>query len=73
MLRIIVKDDNAGMALNVGGSVESSIKTFDVDLPELEKHLREFTDAEDKRYWARQVIGVEVLVAKSSDGKPNQP
>ena len=58
MLRIVVKSDDAGMALNVGGSVETTVKTFDVDLPALESYLTEHPGA---LYFQRQVVGVEVL------------
>jgi hypothetical protein len=33
-----------GMAANVGGSVNSTVKTFDIESPELEKFLREKQD-----------------------------
>jgi hypothetical protein len=55
MLRIIVRIDDAGMAANVGGSVLTSFKTFDVDLPEIEKML------EVGKYGHAQVVGVEIL------------
>ena len=58
MLRVIVRTDNAGMAANVGGSVEVIYKTFDVDLPELEKYLGESQGT----YGHRQVVGVELLI-----------
>lgn len=67
MIRIVVQTCDCGMAVNIGGSVESSVKTFDVNLPELEAHLREYEEAqtrakENKRpmYWHRSVIGAEV-------------
>lgn len=57
MLRVIVRTDNAGMACNVGeGSVEVTYKTFAVDIPELEKFLRE-----NQSYGHRRVIGVELV------------
>ncbi len=71
MLRIVVQTSDCGMAAHVGGSVESSVKTFDVHLPELEEHLREYEDAKKisketgaPTYWHRCVIGVEVLPDK---------
>ena len=68
MIRIVVQTCDCGMAVHVGGGVESSVKTFDVDLPQLEAHLREYESAKEKArqtkkptYWHRCVIGVEVL------------
>ena len=55
MIRIIVQTDDANMAGNVGGSVHTSHRTFDVDLPELEAFLRDGGGT----YSHRQVIGVE--------------
>ena len=56
MIRIIVQTDNAGMAVHVGGDVDTTFTTFDVTLPELEVFLRETVD-----YTQRRVIGVEIL------------
>ncbi len=60
MLRIIIKTDNAGMACNVGGSVLTSYRTIDVDLPEVEAALRSGGFNEDS-YSHTQVVGVEIL------------
>lgn len=69
MIRLIIRDTDYGAAANVGGDVETRLKTFDVELPaEVEAYLREFTDERDRllaekknRWWNREVIGVEVL------------
>lgn len=77
MLRIVVQTCDCGMAANIGGSVESSVKTFDVDMPELEAHLREYEDAKERAkdtklptYWHRCVIGAEVLPNNTGVGRP---
>ena len=57
MIRILVRVDDAGMAANVGGSVETKHKTFDVELPEFEKYLRESSGT----YSHANVVGVELL------------
>jgi hypothetical protein len=57
MLRIICRTDDAGMAANVGGSVCTEHRTFDVELPELEAWLRE----PQGTYGHRQVTGVELV------------
>lgn len=58
MIRVIVRIDDASMAANVGGSVYATVKTFDIDAPELEQFLSE---GENKTLVNCQVIGVEVL------------
>lgn len=62
MIRILVRVENAGMAANVGSSVESTYKSFDVDIPEMEKYLR----AASENYCNASVVGVELL-------EPNAP
>lgn len=57
MIRIIVRTDCAGMACNVGGAVETSYRTFDVDLPDLEQFLRE----DQGTYSQRQALGIELI------------
>lgn len=54
-MRIIVRTDYAGMAANVGGSVLTEFRTFDVSTPEVEAFLAEKLGSYDQR----QVIGVE--------------
>lgn len=68
MLRIVVQTSDCGMAANIGGHVENTIRTFDIELPELEAYLREHSDKTEmeRRYTARNVIGVEVLSKRSS-------
>lgn len=58
MIRFIVQTDDANMAVNVGGSVHTSYRTFDVDLPELEKHLKT-----GGVYIERRLVGCELLSA----------
>lgn len=57
MIRILVRVDNACMAANVGGSVETTFRTFDVDIPALEAFLR----AEQGTYAHANVLGIELL------------
>lgn len=59
MLRVVFQRIHTGAACNIGGPVTSSVRTFDVDLPEVEQFMR----SEDK--WNDvNVIGIEVLEAK---------
>jgi hypothetical protein len=64
VIRIVAKKDNAGMAANVGGSVISTIKTFDVEIPELELYLN---SCGKDGYSHVQVVGVEVLYGPLMD------
>ena len=52
MIRFVVR----GKYINPGGDCEGDIKTFDVDLPELERYL-----SESGSYGSREVIGAEVI------------
>lgn len=56
MLRIIIRTDNANVAANVGGSVETTWRTFDVSLPEVERALRD-----EHQLAHTQVVGVELI------------
>lgn len=40
MIRLIVRIDDATMAANVGGSVHTTYRTFEIDHPEIESMLR---------------------------------
>jgi hypothetical protein len=40
-VRLIVRRDNAGMAVNVGGAVLTEYRTYDIEHPELERYLTE--------------------------------
>lgn len=57
MLRIIARDDDAGMAANVGGSVLTTFKTFEVALPEIEEWLRKRQGC----YSHAQILGIEII------------
>jgi len=59
-IRIIVRDCDEGAARHVGGPVQTRIKSFDVELPELEQFLRAEGQPD---YISRQVMGVELLDA----------
>jgi hypothetical protein len=59
-LRIIVRDDDAGMACNVGGAVHTSFRTFVIEAPEVEAFLRASASAKNS-YLQRQIAGVELI------------
>lgn len=56
-IRIVVEDADAGMAANVGGPVNVSYRTFDIEFPALEIFLRKHI-----QYGHRRVIGTELLL-----------
>jgi len=60
MIRVLVRTDDAAMASNVGGSVETTFRTFDIDAPDLESFLREPDKWTGTKYAHRQVVGVEL-------------
>ena len=62
MIRIIVRTNYAGMAVNVGGAVHTEFKTFDIHAPEVEELLRKH---QPLSYLEVAVIGVELI----EDGK----
>jgi hypothetical protein len=57
MIRIVCHEADAEMAGNVGGPVQQSYKTFDVDLPNVEAWLESVSGI----YKRRQVVGIEIL------------
>ncbi len=58
MIRVVVRTQDAAMAVNVGGDAHAhvTVRTFDVDAPELEAHLRS-----GGAYTERGIVGIEVL------------
>ena len=65
MIRLIVQTDDASMAANVGGSVHTDFRSFDLDHPALEAFLRE-----RERYIERRLIGCELLDTSDSQEPP---
>lgn len=57
MLRIIVRNQHFGAVVHMEGAIaETSLKTFDVELPEIEKYLKVA-----EKWTSREVIGIEIL------------
>ncbi len=61
MIRLIVQTDDAGMAANVGGSVHTDFRSFDLNHPVLEAFLRE-----SGTYVVRRLVGCELLDASGT-------
>ncbi len=66
MIRIIVRTDEAGMAANVGGAVNTSFKTFEIAHIDLESFLAEDVGT----YGQRQIVGCEICTLKLPELKP---
>lgn len=66
-LRAIIRQDDAGMATNVGGAVLTTWKTVEFDNPEIERALLSGGHSEQS-FSHSQVIGVEVI-AKTGEGE----
>ena len=60
MIRIAVTVADAGMAANVGRPVQISLKTYDIECPEMESLLREGARG-NTSYMQAFVSGVEIL------------
>ncbi len=59
MIRFIVQEVDVAVVIHANSNAAvTSFKTFDYDLPELEKYL---TDQEKSQWQLRRVIGAEVL------------
>jgi hypothetical protein len=57
VIRIIIRTDDASMAANVGGSVNSTFRTFDIHCPSVEAFLSEKLPS----LAHRQVLGIEQI------------
>lgn len=60
MLRLIIRTDDAHMAANAGGAVLTTYQTFDVDLPDVERALRDGGRNEGS-FRHRQLVGCELI------------
>lgn len=58
MLRIIVATTDAERAAHVGGPVEVSYKSFDIEAPQVEAFL---SAGKKNQFWSRTLVGVEVI------------
>lgn len=63
MLRLIVQHTDTSNMTPHGGTHVTMFKTFDIDLPELERLLRE-----NGQYYQHQVVGAEVLPKERNHG-----
>ncbi len=61
MLRLIVRIDDAAMAANVGGSPQTTYRTFDIDHPEIEALLRGGGSNSRNDFSYRTLVGGELI------------
>ena len=61
MLRLIVRIDDAAMAAHVGGSPQTTYRTFDIDHPEIEALLR---GSGTNEFSYRTLVGAELIEAR---------
>lgn len=62
MIRVLCRQIDGSNMANVGGPLEESYRTFDIDFPQLEDWLRKSGES----FLTRSVIGVEVLTEMAS-------
>jgi hypothetical protein len=60
MIRLVIRSTDEAGAVNVGSPVDISYKTFDVELPEVERFLLEYA-GKPGSYITRTIIGSEVV------------
>ena len=58
MIRVIVQIIDVACSVNVGGPVETRVKTFDIEIPEIEEYLRK-VDKQNYTNWL--ITGFELL------------
>ncbi len=68
MIRLMIRTDNGEMAAHLGGSVLTTIRTFDVYLPEVEAALG--GGRSESAYSHAQVIGAEIILPAQESEQP---
>jgi len=63
-IRIIVRVDDFSMAANVGGNVQTSYRTFEIDHPQIEALIT----PRQASYSEATVVGAEIVAQQEGDG-----
>ena len=71
MIRLIVRLDDATMAAHVGGAVQTTYRTFDIDHPEIEVLLRSSGQKPDQFSYAT-LSGAEVVESTRHASLPQE-
>lgn len=66
MIRLIVRIDDAAMAAHVGGSPQTTYRTFDIDHPEIEALLTGGGSNSQNEFSYRTVVGAEVIAGRAA-------
>lgn len=61
MIRLILRIDDANMAVHVGGSPQTTYRTFDIDHPEIEALLRGGGSNSKNEFSYRTLVGAELI------------
>ncbi len=72
MIRLVMRIDDAAMAANVGGSPQTTYRTFDIDLPDVEALLRH-QEKRPNSLLHHTLVGAEVLPAPSAKDGGSTP
>jgi hypothetical protein len=65
MIRLIVRIDEASMAAHVGGSPQTTYRTFDIDHPQIEALLRGGGSNNQNEFSYRTLVGAELIEESS--------
>ena len=65
MIRLIVRIDDATMAANVGGAVQTTYRTFDIEHTEIERLLSE-SGQKPNRFLYATLSGAELLKGENA-------
>ncbi len=66
MIRLIVRIDDATMAAHVGGSVQTTFRTFDIEHPEI-KRLLQASGKKPDQYCYATLVGAELIKEPAHD------
>lgn len=61
MIRLIVRIDDAAMAAHVGGSPQTTYRTFDIEHAEIEALLRGGGSNDRNNFSYRTLVGAEII------------
>lgn len=70
MIRLIVRIDDAAMAAHVGGSPQTTYRTFDIEHPEIEALLRA-SGQKPNSFTMNTLVGAEVIASTGGEHHGN--
>lgn len=69
MIRIICCENEHTAAVHVGGPVQISYRSFDIEAPELERWLDAYLGSKANSYNVRSIVGVERLESQPPEAR----